>query len=183
MTGPELRRETFTTSRAADFLERSALVSQTGRDVAEWGHVIAKELLDNAVDGCETAGVAPEITAILERGADGIQRVTITDNGPGMPADVVARVLDFATTTSDKRHYRWPARGAQGNALKTIIGIAYVLGTEEPVIISSRGIRHVIISPDLAGDAEVNHGQAKVAEAAGTSVTVALPEDTDVAPC
>ncbi len=180
MNHQQLRRETITTSRAADFLERSALVSQTGRDEAEWDDVVVKELLDNALDACETAGVEPGIEVELLV-TDDVQWITVSDNAPGIPAEVVARILDFATTTSDKRLYRSPARGAQGNALKTIIGIAHVLGTGEPVVIEAQGIRHTIGARlDLAGDAEVSHDQSPCGRTTGTSIVVPLSADLDI---
>ena len=117
-----LARQVFSVSRAADFLEARALVSQTGQPESRFGDVVVKELLDNALDASETAGVQPEITVTIETGGD-IQLVTVADNGAGIPPGVVGRILDFATLTSDKALYRSPCRGAQGNALKTIIGI------------------------------------------------------------
>jgi DNA topoisomerase VI subunit B len=137
MSAPALERRTFSVSRAADFLEARALVSQTGQPAHRFGDAVVKELLDNALDACETAGVQPEITVTVE--ADGgIQRVTVTDNGSGLPPDVVTRILDYSTLTSDKALYRSPCRGAQGNALKTIIGIRHALGMAEPVVIEAR---------------------------------------------
>ena len=103
MTGPAmnavLTRQVFSVSRAADFLEARALVSQTGQPESRFGDVVLKELLDNALDACETAGVPPEITVTIEIDGD-IQRVTVADNGAGIPAGVVGRILDFATLTS-----------------------------------------------------------------------------------
>jgi DNA topoisomerase VI subunit B len=122
-----LERRTFSVSRAADFLEVRALVSQTGQPEHRFGDVVVKELLDNALDACETTGVQPEITVTVETGGD-VQRVTVADNGNGIPPEVVARILDYSTLTSDKALYRSPCRGAHGNALKTIIGIPHALG-------------------------------------------------------
>ena len=148
-----LARQVFSVSRAADFLETRALVSQTGQPESRFGDVVAKELLDNALDACETAGVQPEVTVTIETGG-GIQWVAVADNGAGIPPGVVGRILDFATLTSDKALYRSPCRGAQGNALKTIIGIPAALGVTDPVIIEARGVRNVVaVSLDAAGPA------------------------------
>jgi DNA topoisomerase-6 subunit B len=111
-----LERVTFSVSRAADFLEPRALVSQTGRPEHKFGEVAIKELVDNALDACETAGVAPEVEVTICAAGD-VTLLTVADNGAGIAPDVVERVLDFATLTSDKALYRSPARGAQGNAL------------------------------------------------------------------
>ncbi|HEV8276268.1 MAG TPA: ATP-binding protein, partial [Streptosporangiaceae bacterium] len=170
-----LERTTFSVSRAADFLDVRALESQTGQSRSRFGDVVIKELLDNALDACETTGAAPEVTLSVET-AGGTQRVTVEDNGAGIPATVVARILDYSTLTSDKALYRSPCRGAQGNALKTVIGIPHALGITGPVIIETQGVRHEItVSLDLAGNVKVGHEEADSPRTAGTLVTVPLP--------
>jgi light-regulated signal transduction histidine kinase (bacteriophytochrome) len=115
-------RQVFDTPRAAEFLELRALQSQTGQHADRFGDVVVKELLDNALDAAESAGTAPEVEmAVAVRGD--VQLVTVTDNGPGLPAEVVERILDFNVLVSDKAAYRSPTRGAQGNAFKTLLGI------------------------------------------------------------
>ena len=49
------------------------------------------------------------------------------DNGPGIPADVVEDILDFSVRVSSREAYVSPTRGAQGNALKTIVAMPFVL--------------------------------------------------------
>jgi DNA topoisomerase VI subunit B len=175
-----LKRRTFSVSRAADFLEARALVSQTGQPEHRFGDVVVKELLDNALDACETAGVEPEITVTIETGGD-VQRVTVADNGSGIPSGVVTRILDYSTLTSDKALYRSPCRGAQGNALKTIIGIPYALGVAYPVTVKAGGVRHVItVGLDPAGNVAVRHDREQSPRTAGTAFTVPLPADLDL---
>ena len=53
--------------------------------------------------------------------------ITIDDNGPGIPADTIKGILDYAIRVSSREAYVSPTRGAQGNALKTILPMAYVL--------------------------------------------------------
>ena len=151
-------------------------MSQTGQPVHRFGNVVVKELLDNALDACETAGVAAGDHGHCRAGGD-VQRVTVADNGSGIPPDVVARILDYSTLTSDKALYRSPCRGAQGNALKTIIGIRHALGVTEPVVIEARGVRHVIaVGLDAAGNANVGPPrQEDSPRNEGTAVTVPLP--------
>jgi anti-sigma regulatory factor (Ser/Thr protein kinase) len=109
VTAQVLERRTFSVSRAADFLEARALVSQTGQPEDRFGDVVIKELLDNALDACETAGVQLEI--MITAAVDGdVRRVTVADNGNGIPPDVVTRMLDYSTRTSDKALYRSPCR-------------------------------------------------------------------------
>ncbi|MGZ3668125.1 MAG: ATP-binding protein, partial [Ktedonobacterales bacterium] len=80
--------------------------------------VVAKELPDNALDACEEAGTAPEIDVTVSRGA-----ISITDNGPGIAADTVVRLLDYQTKTSSREAYVGPSRGAQGNALQALLAM------------------------------------------------------------
>jgi DNA topoisomerase VI subunit B len=136
-----LNRTTLTTSRLLDFCSEKELTTQTGHARTDWPLVIAKELVDNALDACEEAGVPPEITVRV--GPDGI---TVRDNGPGIPPDTIAGVLDFAVRVSSREHYVSPTRGAQGNALKTIVAMPFVLSGRQVgrVEIAARGVRHRI---------------------------------------
>ena len=120
----------------------ASCIAGADRAAAEaFGHVVVKELLDNALDAAESAGSAP-IIDIGTRTDDEVTFVTVSDNGAGITPAVVADLCDFNMLVSDKARYRGPARGAQGNALKTLLGIPFALGVAEPVIIESAGIRH-----------------------------------------
>ena len=77
----QLQRATFSTSRLLDFASVKELTAQTGHDVDEWPLVILKELLDNALDAAEEAGIAPDIAVTVDENG-----ITIRDNGPGIPA-------------------------------------------------------------------------------------------------
>jgi DNA topoisomerase VI subunit B len=179
---PTVNRTVFATPRAAEFLELRALQAQTGQPVDAFGHVVVKELLDNALDAAESAGVAP-IIDITTRTDDGITFVTVTDNGCGITAATVDDVCDFTVLVSDKARYRGPARGAQGNALKTLLGIPYALGITEPVVIESAGIHHeLLVSIERTGDVAVVHDTTECSRTAGTSVTVPLPAEMDIDP-
>src|SRR5436189_1884578 len=75
---PQLQRVTFSTSRLLDFCSEKGLTTMTGHAPHEWPLVVVKELLDNAIDACEDAGIAPVVKVTVD--ADGIE---IADNGPG----------------------------------------------------------------------------------------------------
>lgn len=117
-----MRRETFQTSRLLDFCSVRELAKQIGHSPDQWPLVVFKELTDNALDACEESGIAPVI-GIEVTGTE----ITIADNGPGIPADTVAGILDFSVRVSSREAYVSPTRGAQGNALKTIIAMAFAL--------------------------------------------------------
>jgi hypothetical protein len=112
-----------------------------------------------------------------------ITLVTVTDNGAGITPATVAGVCDFTVLVSDKARYRGPARGAQGNALKTLLGIPAALGVTEPVVIDSAGTRHELqVTVDAAGEVVVRSDQTTSARSAGTSVRVPLPADLGIDP-
>ena len=122
-----LERTLFSVSRAAEYFAAAELQAQTGQPAHRFAAVALKELVDNALDAAEAAGVAPEIAIDVAR-LGGDLRLAVGDNGPGLAPETVRRVLDFATRTSDKAAYRAPTRGLQGNALKTVLGIPVALG-------------------------------------------------------
>jgi DNA topoisomerase VI subunit B len=170
-----LNRTVFSTSRLLDFFSEKELTAQVGHGKADWPLVLVKELLDNSIDAAEDAGVAPDVVVKVDKTA-----ITSMDNGPGIPPETVARILDFAVRVSSREAYVWPTRGAQGNALKTIIAMPFVLDRKQGRIsISSRGIRHEItirVDPirqqPVIDRQEVLDPQAET----GTSVVVQWPD-------
>ena len=135
------RATTFQTSCLSDFCSEKELTAQTGHGPDEWPLVILKELVDNALDACEEARVAPQINVTVDEAG-----ITVADNGPGLPAATVEKLLDYTRRTSSREAYVAPDRGRQGNALKTILAMPYVLeGTQGQVDISARGERHQIV--------------------------------------
>jgi DNA topoisomerase VI subunit B len=116
------------------------LINQTGHAVEEWPLVILKELVDNALDACEEAEVAPYITVTVANG-----HVVVADNGPGIGAEVVKNILNYNVRVSSREAYVSPTRGAQGNALKTILAMPFALdGTMGETVVEVKGIAHRI---------------------------------------
>lgn len=176
----KLERTTFETSRAAEYFSRRELSAMTGQPPANFSSVVLKELLDNSLDACEAAGVEPRITVSAEANAQSSWLLAVSDNADGIPPETVDKILNFATRTSDKAAYRSPTRGAQGNALKTVLGIPHALGLEEPVIIEACGVRHEIRAwADPAGELRIDHETNSVPTSPGTSITLALPENAE----
>jgi hypothetical protein len=137
---PKLKRETFETDRAMDFFSKDELVKQTGHDIDDWPLVIVKELVDNSLDACEDPDVAPIIHVTAD--ACGI---TVRDNGPGLPERTLQGALDFGVRASNREAYVAPDRGAQGNALKTLLPMPRVLDAEHgKFIVEAHGKCHVI---------------------------------------
>ena len=118
----QLERTTFRTSRLLDFVSEKELTLQCGFGPRDWPLVAVKELVDNALDACEEQGIAPEITVTVEEDS-----ITVADNGAGISSDTVDQLLDFSIRVSSREAYVSPTRGAQGNALKSILAMPFVL--------------------------------------------------------
>jgi DNA topoisomerase VI subunit B len=141
---PKLARVNFSVSRLMEFCSQRELQNQTGHSVSEWPLVVAKELLDNALDAAEEAEVAPEITVIVEQ-----DKIIVRDNANGIDAQTIVSILDYTVRVSSREAYVSPTRGAQGNALKTILAMDYVLqgaagDAAGMTIVETRGVAHRI---------------------------------------
>src|SRR5688500_5888295 len=132
-------RRTFILSRGLEYFTRSELQMQIGHGEQSWPAAILKELLDNALDAAETAGIMPHIGVDVM--SDGF---TVRDNGPGIPASTIERSLDYMTRVSDKLGYVAPTRGRLGNAFKVVCAAASVAIDEGLLEVHSRDELHVI---------------------------------------
>ena len=65
-----------------------------------WPLYAFKELVDDALDACEEAGVAPVVSVAVGDG-----KIVVTDNGPGIPDETVEAVLDFSVRVSSREAY------------------------------------------------------------------------------
>ena len=142
MTEATLTRKTFTVSRLAEFVSESELVKQIGHPVADWPLVILKELVDNALDEAEEAGVPPVITI----GVTNHSIIVHDAIGRGIPPETVEKLTDYSARTSSRAAYASPTRGAQGNALQSLIAMPFALTKKdcETVVIEARGVEHRI---------------------------------------
>jgi DNA topoisomerase VI subunit B len=144
---PKLTRVAFRVSRLMEFCSERELQNQTGHSVWEWPLVVGKEVFDNSLDAAEEAEVAPVIEVIVGPGL-----ISIQDNAGGIDAETIESILDYTIRVSSREAYVSPTRGAQGNALKTILAMGYVLdrknGNESDAagvtVIESRGVAHRI---------------------------------------
>jgi DNA topoisomerase VI subunit B len=138
--GPRLERTTFRTSREMDFFSEKGLVTQTGHEVKDWPLVVVKELIDNALDACEDADLAPVIDVAADAAG-----ITVADNGPGLPEATLRGAMDFTVRVSNREAYVSPCRGAQGNALKTLLPMPWVVDPAHgKLIVTAHGKRHVV---------------------------------------
>jgi hypothetical protein len=180
-TKHKLTRVVFQVSRLMEFCTKRELQNQTGHSVYDWPLVVLKELMDNALDACEEAEVAPVIEVIVGPGS-----ITITDNAGGFAAKTIVSILDYSIRVSSREAYVSPTRGAQGNALKTILAMGYVLDRERAgsdadavgvTIIESRGTTHRIeFKVDhINHQPRIAHTTTPSARKVGTRITIEWP--------
>ena len=63
-----------------EFFSEKELMMQIGHSKQLWPLALARELIDNGLDACESAGMPPTIRVIVEPDA-----LSIADSGPGLP--------------------------------------------------------------------------------------------------
>ena len=100
--------------------------------------------------------------------------IRVADNGPGIAADVVDDILDFSVRVSSREAYVGPTRGAQGNALKTVLAMPFALdGEAGRVVIESQGTRHEIAFgiDRIAQEPRAEHRRSPSPVRTGTVVT------------
>ena len=174
----KLTRVPFHVSRLMEFCTQRELVNQTGHSVYDWPEVVLKELVDNGLDACEDAGITPIISVEVKG-----DKIIISDNGPGIPESVIRGVLDYSIRVSSREAYCSPTRGAQGNALKTILPMGYVLDEKSGedasavTIIEAHGIAHRIkFSVDhILQEPKIDRLTKSSPVTKGTRITVTLP--------
>jgi DNA-binding transcriptional regulator YdaS (Cro superfamily) len=183
----KIERVAVRTSRLMEFCREKELVAQTGHEAFLWPLVVVKELVDNCIDACEEAGVAPDIKVSVEepkdgrgyRHDDGPIKIVIEDNGPGIPSETIAGVIDYNIRVSSREAYVSPTRGRQGNALKTILAMGFVLGDgkSNETWVEARGVKHTVEFSvnQIKQEPVVRDRQSPSEVTTGTRVTVWWP--------
>jgi histidine kinase/DNA gyrase B/HSP90-like ATPase len=139
---PRLDRVAFKTSRLLDFVGRRELTAQIGHGVEQWPLVVLKELVDNSLDAAEEAGRPPETTIRVTTDPG---TISVADNGPGLAPETIVDILDYTVRVSSREAYCSPTRGAQGNALKTLLAMPFALdGAAGSTVIEAQGAAHRI---------------------------------------
>lgn len=118
-----MSRVFHTDSRSFANFQPAELAKLCGLGPSRWAEYALKELVDNAL-----AVVEDSANPVVKIVVDGT-RLAVYDSGPGISDDILAAILDFEKFGGSNRHHKLPTRGAQGNALMTIFGIASVWGT------------------------------------------------------
>jgi hypothetical protein len=134
---PKLTRVAFKVSRLMEFCSERELQNQTGHSFYDWPLVVGKEVVDNALDACEEAEVAPDITVIVDPGT-----IIIQDNAGGIDTNTIESILDYTIRVSSREAYVSPTRGAQGMAMlrgRLVIGLLRIDGVGWDVVYDARG--------------------------------------------
>jgi hypothetical protein len=178
----KIERVAFVTSRLAEYCNEKELVAQTGHASYEWSRAIVKELVDNSIDACEEAEVVPVIKVTITTGKRGKPtRIVVEDNGPGIPSTTITGIIDYDIRVSSREAYVSPTRGRQGNALKTILPMGYVLGgkIKGETWIEARGVKHCILFTvnQIKQEPIVQDIQSRSRVTNGTRVTVFWPSE------
>jgi DNA topoisomerase VI subunit B len=164
-----------------EFCSERELQNQTGHSIHDWPLVVGKEIVDNALDACEEVEVAPVIEVVVDPGT-----IIIQDNAGGVDSETIESILDYTIRVSSREAYVSPTRGAQGNALKTILAMGYVLdrkiGSDADAagitIIETRGIKHQIEFrvDHINNQPKLIHTTAASAIKVGTKLTINWPK-------
>jgi DNA topoisomerase VI subunit B len=109
--------------------------------------------------------------------------IIIKDNGPGIPAKTIDGILDYSIRVSSREAYASPTRGAQGNALKTVLPMGYVLNERRgeeasgKTIIEADGLaHHIAFAVDhIKQEPKIQHTARASSVIRGTRITVELP--------
>ncbi len=175
ITADALRpREAFRISRSLEYFSEAELTKQIGYRRELWLLAIVKELVDNAIDNAEEAGILPDVTVSLAT-----DKLVVTDNGTGIRPETVHSMLDFTQRISSREAYRSITRGAQGNATKSVLGLPVVInGGSGQITITAQGWRHEInVTLDtLANQPVVQHDRTPVDVQIGTIVEISIPQ-------
>jgi DNA topoisomerase VI subunit B len=171
-------RKAFSTSRLAEFATVQGLSTRVGLHPSLWPYVVIKELLDNALDDAETTSIVPHALVAV---AD--DTITVEDRGSGVDPDTLVRIFDYDRQTSSREAYVEPTRGAQGNALQTILAMPYVLsdGKRGELVIEARGVRHDIAftADPVTAKPVVVHQRSDSDVTTGTRIMVKWPRPLD----
>ena len=175
-----LERQHFTVSQENRYFDPARLTSMIGQERNQWRHAALKELLDNALDAAESVypSIAPAVVIEFTETETGLI-LSVADNGQGIPAEEVPRIADFGSNSSTKLFYRAPLRGAQGNAIKTLIGMPVALGQEHGQLeIESQGQCHSIKAWLTVTGPKLDIQQTAI-DSTGTRITVMIPGSVD----
>lgn len=149
-------------SEWVDFLSLLSLSRRAGAPAETLAIVAAKELLDNALDASAT-GADYDIDTEANS-------FTVQDRGPGLSEDEVKTLFSINRPSVSSKRWRLARRGALGNGLRVVCGVAFVSGGH--VVIESRGQAYTTTADMLTGAQSWTSALSAVVE--GARITLFL---------
>jgi DNA topoisomerase VI subunit B len=133
--------------------------------------------VDNALDESEEAEIPPEISVNISTSRG---EIAVSDNGRGLPTETLHDILDYSYRVSSREVYVSPTRGAQGNALKTLLSMPFALhGKSGSSVVETGNERHIITFrvDQLRQEPVIDHQRIPlIPHKKGTSVCISWPE-------
>jgi len=180
----------LTKNRMMEYFTLDGLIKMTGVEEGNLDIYVLKELIDNALDSCELEDPRPIIEIeLIEDPKDPLIHYVVTDTGPGMTDEVIKEIINFDRFGGTKYFVKKPTRGAQGNALMTILGIPLVLasayGYKEllpPVKITSYDKIHTLNLKlnNILEKVEIEHSIEPTSFPLGTKIELSIPWRTSL---
>ena len=149
-------------SEWVDFLSLLSLSRRAGATAETLAIVAAKELLDNALDASAT-GADYDID-------EETKSFTVQDRGPGLSEDEVKTLFSISRPSVSSKRWRLARRGALGNGLRVVCGVAFVSGGH--VVVESRGQAYTTTADLVTGSQVWTSTASPVAE--GARITLVL---------
>src|SRR4029077_9816173 len=133
-----------------------------------------KEAVDNSLDACEEAGIAPEVWVHIEHTGHNRYKVGVQDNGPSMLKKQIPLIFGKLLYGS-KFHRLRMSRGQQGIGISAA-GMYGVLTTGKPVkIVSKVSQRKPAHYYEIQIDTKINHPQILNGNGDGVDIPAGKP--------
>jgi len=115
------------------FVDPRTLPQKAGCEPRQLGRIVAKELVDNALDaGADGVTVDGDLT-----------RIVVRDNGPGIAPDKIATLFSVNRPLLSSKLKRLPTRGMLGNGLRVVMGA--VVAFDGKLTVTSRRQRYELL--------------------------------------
>ncbi len=125
-----------------------------------------KEAIDNSLDACETSGILPELTVIVDKVGTGsgknsdLIKIVVEDNGPGIEADDLSRV--FGEYLASSKFGRGQCtRGQQGIGISAATTWAQLTNAKGVKVISKTAKMRKAVRGVVEVDIKNNNGVLK----------------------
>ncbi|MHA1906546.1 MAG: DNA topoisomerase VI subunit B [Candidatus Thorarchaeota archaeon] len=167
--------DTFKGISPAEFFYRNRQMAGFGNPTQAL-YTTVRELVENSLDSCEDAGVFPEIDIVLQRMHSESVRVSISDNGTGIPDEIVPDA--FGRVLYGSKYDSRQQRGTFG--LGVTMSVLYgQISTDSAALIHTKTVDSDGKLFNLLIDVEKNAPvieteESKPRDNIGTSVTVIL---------